>query len=110
LFENRKQRSVINKITKEELKNKYEYFLTVGDLKEFLNKNNFPDDSKVLIQRIEDVYYEKLKWGVYLKKGEHTFTDKDGNIVEKSLEQYHPAWCCVKYSDEDDVLFINLHY
>jgi len=32
------------------------------------------------------------------------------NIVKESLEQYHPAWCFVKYKDEDDVLFIDLHY
>ena len=100
----------IKEITKEELINRYQYYLTVSRLKEFLNEHNLPDNAKVVIQRVQDVYYEKHNWGVYLKEGEHTFKDEEGNIVKESLEQYHPAWCCVKYKDEDDVLFIDLHY
>lgn len=100
----------INEISKEELTNEYDHFLTVGVLKKFLNKHNLPESAKVVVQRIEDVYYEKHKWGVYLKEGEHTFKDNDGKVVKNSLEQYHPAWSCVKYNDEDDVLFIDLHY
>ena len=99
----------MKEITKEELKNKYQEFLTVGKLKEFINSHNLPDDAKVLIQRGEDVYYEKHGWGVYLEEGEHTFRDDLGNFNKSSLEQYHPAWCCVKYEDEDEMLFIGLH-
>tara|TARA_R110001632_G_scaffold1618_4_gene7109 strand:+ start:484 stop:786 length:303 start_codon:yes stop_codon:yes gene_type:complete len=98
----------LKKISKEELDN-YDDYLTVGDLKEFLYKHSLPNSSKVVIQRVEDVYYDKHQWGVYLKEDEHTFKDDNSNIVESSLAQYHPAFCCVKY-DEDDVLFINLHY
>ena len=97
-------------ITKDELTNRYRSHLTVGDLKEFLYKHNFPNDAKVVIERVEDVYYEKHHWGVYLKEGDHTFKDENGVIVKESLIQYHPAWCCVKYEEDDDVLFINLHY
>ena len=100
----------IKEITKNELVNRYEHFLTVGDLKAFLNKHNLPDNAKVVVQRVEDVYYEKHNWGVYLKESEHTLKDEQGNVVKESLEQYHPAWCCVKYRDEDDLLFIDLHY
>jgi hypothetical protein len=100
----------IKKITKEELTNRYQDYLTVGDLKNFLNKHNLPDNAKVVVQRVEDIYYEKHNWGVYLKEGEHTLKDEQGNIIKESLEQYHPAWCCVKYNNEDDVLFIDLHY
>jgi hypothetical protein len=100
----------IKEITKDELTNDYSYYLTVGDLKEFLYKHNLPNDSKVVIQRIEDVYYEKHQWGVYLKEGENTFKDENGVIVKESLEQYHPAFCCAKYDDDPNVLFINLHY
>ena len=100
----------LKEIAKEELTNGYDHFLTVGGLKKFLNKHNLPESAKVVVQRIEDVYYEKHSWGVYLKEGEHTFKDDDGNIVKSSMEQYHPAWCCVKYNDEDDILFIDLHY
>ena len=96
-------------ITKEDLKT-YNHFLTVGGLKKFLNDHPLPDDAPVLIQRIEDVYYEKHNWGVLSKQGEHTFFDKDGTINKQSMEQYHPAWSCVKYKDEDDILFIDLHY
>lgn len=101
---------VLKEITKEELTNSYNDFLTVGELKEFLNKYSLPDNAKVVVQRVKDVYYEKHNWGVYLKEGEHTFRDGNGDIVKESLEQYHPAWCCAKYNNEDDVLFINLHY
>ena len=100
----------LKEITKEELTNVYDHYLTVGGLKEFLNKHKLPVSAKVVVQRIEDVYYEKYNWGVYLKEGEHTFKDDNGNIVKSSMEQYHPAWCCVKYNDEDNVLFIDLHY
>lgn len=100
----------IKEITKEELINQYQDYLTVGDLKNFLNKHNLPDNAKVVVQRIEDIYYEKHNWGLYLKEGEHVLKDEQGNIIKESLEQYHPAWCCVKYNNEDDVLFIDMHY
>ena len=100
----------VEKITKEEIQEKYIDFLTVGRLKAFLEKYNPPDSANVLIQRVEDVYYEKHGWKVLLKEGEHTFKDEEGNIVEESLDQYHPAWSCVKYRDEDDLLFIDMHY
>lgn len=100
----------ITEITKEDLKNGYNYFLTVGDLKEFLDKHKLPDTAKVLIQRVEDFYYQKNNWGVYLKEVEHSSKDENGNIIKESLEQYHPAFCCVKYLDEDDILFIDMHY
>ena len=80
-------------ISKEELKEKYEHGLTVGGLKKALEKCNLPDDGKVMIQRIEDRYYNgndisgfrgcddtedgiyppgsrTSGWGVYLKEGE----------------------------------------
>ena len=109
-FINSKQKNNMNEISREELINEYEHFLTVGDLKKYLNENNFSDDAKVVVERIEDVYYEKRKWGVYLKIGDNTFKDKDGNIVKESMEQYHPAWCCTKHKDDDKILFIHMHY
>ena len=48
--------------------------------------------------------------GVYLKEDFESFKDDDGNVVKESMEQYHPAWSCVKYPGEDDTLFIDLHY
>jgi predicted DNA-binding protein (MmcQ/YjbR family) len=147
----------MNKLTKEQLKSYTG--LRVKDLKKFIEKNNVPDDALVLIERVEDKYYEEIDisginsvngvlpensktngWGVYLKEAEsyydsllhnkriregyyfnkEEFPDlKEGSgffnelseeELEKTKTQYHPAWSCVKYIDEDDLLFINLHY
>ncbi len=112
--------------------------LTVGELKEFLNKYQLPSDAIVIIERVEDVYYEKHNWDVYLKRGEPFYDAerwnndiKEGRFLDKHqypkikaenltpytkeemkglMTQYHPAWCCVRYNDDTDVLFIDLHY
>lgn len=89
-----------NQLSRDDIKNKYRDHLTVGKLKEFLYKNNLPDDAMVVIQRIEDAYYEKNGWSVYSK------FDK----IDNALSEYTPAWSCVGYKDEHDILFINLHY
>lgn len=113
----------MREITKEELQNSFEHHLTVGALKQFLEKHNPPDTAKVVVQRVEDFYFDKNNWGTYLKKGFNYYSlerlkesniPKLGKITEKdlkdSMEQYIPAWCCVHYKDEEDVLFIDLHY
>lgn len=93
------------KMSKNELKSYRDKALNVGRLKKFIEDHELTDDAIIMIQRIEDRYYEKFGWTSYLKKGEHT-TDDD------SMEQYHPAWCCVDYADEkdNDILFIDLHW
>jgi hypothetical protein len=81
-----------NIISKEELKDRYLHNLTVGRLKEVLAETNLPDDGKVMIQRIEDRYFNgndisghggckesedgkfppgsrSNGWGIYLKEG-----------------------------------------
>ena len=126
----------MKKLTKEELKGYTG--LTVGDLKNFLNKYNLDDDSLVVIQRVEDFYYEKNNWGVYLKEGDTVHNSRQWNKdiksgkyldkekypkikpdelrvipeeeMEELMEQYHPAWSCVRYKDDTDILFIDLHY
>lgn len=125
----------LRELTKEDLKKGHH--LTVGRLTEFLNKYKLPDNAPVVIQRVEDIYYEKNNWGVYLKEGEATHSCKRWNedikcefldtkkypkLVGKELkpfteqqikdsrEQYTPAWCCVRYNDDTDILFIDLHY
>ena len=108
-------------LTKEEI---FEYHgLTVGELKKFLTKNNLPDDAPVIVQRVEDVYFNENHWGVYLKEGESTWnlrlyeaSHKDEvsplteDEIKQSMEQYHPAFACAKYPDDNDILFIDLHY
>lgn len=130
----------IKEYTKEELMELNEKFhcLTVGDLKEFLAEHDLPDNAPVVIQRVHDVYYEKHGWKLYLKEGDHTlYTLKHNKNVERgeyldkkkypnakgktikpfteeqikeSMEQYRPAWSCVRYGDDKDILFIDLHY
>jgi hypothetical protein len=118
---------------------RYRDFMSVGDLKKFLAENpDIPDNAKVLVQRVEDVYYEKHSWGVVLKKGHHYYMEEEHNkkmqreverrasgkephysiedpskaiieLDESAMEQYHPAWCCLKYEDDNN-LYIDLHY
>lgn len=128
-------------LNKEEIENRFQDHLTIGDLKKWLEKNSdLPDDSKVLIQRVEDRYFENNNWGVYLKDGETVWNqlafnkdmdeeierrekgeeseypqikDPNKNIIEitnELKEQYFPAWCCVRYSDEEKIMFIDAFY
>ena len=53
-----KDKNNIKKLTKEDIK-KYKNHLTVGGLKEFVKKNGIPDDAKIMIQRVEDFYFER---------------------------------------------------
>jgi hypothetical protein len=57
-------------LTEKEVKEKFKHYLTVGDLKKSIEDYNIPDESKVVVQRIEDVYYNKHGWGSMLKEGE----------------------------------------
>jgi hypothetical protein len=93
----------MNTIKKEDLKRYQDSgYCTVGDLKKFIEKHGIPDDSVILIQRIEDRYYEGVDisglsgcetsedgiyppgsksegWGVYLKEGEQYYWQKETN-------------------------------
>lgn len=94
LYHAKKEREFPKSImTREELSDRYHHGLTVGRLKEILYKTTLPADAKVLIQRIEDRYYngndisgfrgcsytedgiyppgsKSEGWGVFLKEGE----------------------------------------
>jgi hypothetical protein len=99
-------------ITREDIDDyKKHGFLTVGDLKKFIDENKLPDNAVVMIQRVEDVYYEKHGWGQYLKAGngarKYFYSDE---YIEETMEKYHPAFSCVQYKDDKDILFIDLHY
>jgi hypothetical protein len=113
-------------------------YLTVGRIKEFIEKHELSDDSIIVVQRVEDIYYEKHHWSVYLKEGEHAHSAKEWNKdiengkyldkakypkmkeenlkpfteeqIRQSMEQYSPIWSCVRYKDDKDVLFLDLHY
>ncbi len=131
------ENSLPKELTKEEVSG-YNEFLTVGKLKEFLYANNLPANARVMVQRVEDVYYQRHNWKVYLKKGlnatqceEHNAKIASGEYLNKeeypnidesllvpateeeikqSMEQYTPAFCCARYRDDEDMLFIDMHY
>lgn len=100
--------------------------MTVGYLKKFLEEFNIPDDAVIFTERVEDNYYKPGKgWqeNSVFKEGE-VYNDmkeyKDAcylmqevNITDEELEsfktQYTAIWSPVKY-DDDDNLYLNLHY
>jgi hypothetical protein len=47
-------------LTQENLK-KYKHHLTIKDLKKMIE--DMPDDGLVLVQRIQDIYFENHHWG-----------------------------------------------
>lgn len=62
---------------------------------------------------------EDIDSGKYLDKEQYPHIKENDTFLKKYTEeeitaervQYHPAWGCVKYRDEDnDILFIDLHY
>lgn len=115
---------------------KYKDYCTVGDLLKFIQDNNIPLDSKILIQRIEDSYFEK-GWHTMRKGGEHyhnalqwnkdiddgKYLDKkqyqkmkEENLkkitpedLERFKEEYYITWCPVKYNDDNN-LYLDAHY
>ena len=132
------EKSMPREITKEELNGFVDHhYLTVGRLEKFIKEHELAPDSIVVVQRVEDIYYENHKWGVYLKEGEDTYHCKSWNEdirgeyldakryprlvgkelkpftdeeIRKSMVQYHPIFSCVRYNDDKDVLFLDLHY
>ena len=55
-------------LTREDLAS-YSNNLTVGDLKKFIEEQGIPDDAKVMIQRVEDKYFENNETSVKTYKG-----------------------------------------
>lgn len=69
----------MRKLTKEDIFKSSSPCLTVGRLLEFIKENEIPMDAPVMIQRVEDKYYENNGWGVYLKKGENYYYAEQWN-------------------------------
>lgn len=72
-------------LTEKEVEEGYIGFLTVGRLKKNIEDFEIPDEAKVFVQRIEDVYYKKNGWGVVLKEGYHFHSSIELN--EKMKEE-----------------------
>lgn len=106
-------------LTKEELLN-FNCTLTVGQLKQFIEKHNISDDAPILVQRIEDKYFDKLNWPTYRK---HTYEstsmiDSWNNYSKVKLSEeesesyksdYIPTNQPVYYKEDKEILFIDLH-
>lgn len=55
------------------------HFFTYGRLKEELAKHDIPDDTPILVERVEDVYFEKNGWDVMLIEGDFSRQMRDWN-------------------------------
>jgi hypothetical protein len=86
-------------MTPKEYKEKHNYYLTVGQLKESLK--DYPDDALVVSQRIEDVYYEKHGW---------TTLKKQHPIYSEYNNEYSAVWSPVGYMDDKECFYLDLHY
>jgi hypothetical protein len=85
-------------MTSQEAKTIYTHYLTVGQLRDKLDK--YPDDALVVAQRVEDIYYETRNWKTI---------DKPDLIYPDYTQQYSPVWSTCDYND-DNCLFLDLHY
>ena len=74
--------------------------LTIKDIKDWIEKYNPPDDAIVLVERVEDIYFEKHNWKT---------VKKVHSIIEDENSEYIEAFCTVKFK-EDKNLYINCHY
>jgi len=87
----------LKQLSKASLKKGF-FRLTLGELKKHAEQNGISDDAVIMVERVEDHYYETGGWGVYTKKA--------GGIKT----EYTPATVSVCYPNEKDLLFIHLHY
>ena len=74
--------------------------LTIGDLKKFIEKHDLPDDAIVLVERVEDIYFDKYSWET---------VKKPHDIYPNENVEYIQAFCTVKFKDDKN-LYINCHY
>ena len=125
-------------LTKNEILS-YNDYLTVGKCKEMLANCSLSDDAIVVVQRVEDKYYENHSWGVYLEDEQDSYSMKKFNddlrsgkfadnyeayphLTNKELRefteveiqhaqwQYHPVFSAWAKPGETDVLFLDMHY
>jgi len=128
----------MKKYTKEELYSRDR--LRMSDLRKFIdNHKDIPDNVPVLLHRVEDYYFEKVNWAVWLHKGFHWFSTKRMNekmeqekvhraagkktdypkiedpddhitpMTDELKEQYMDAHC-IFTNKEEDLIFITPHY
>lgn len=86
-------------VTRDDVANKYDDFLNVGKLRKSME--DLPDDTKVVIERVEDFYFEKNGWKVL---------EESDSFIPDGMRQYFPAWTSWHYNDDKRILFIDAHY
>ena len=74
-------------------------WLTVGELKRWIEDYKLPDDAKIWYQRIEDVYFKKRGWK----------TRNMCNTLDDYVDQFVPVFSGVKYPKDKD-LYLTAHY
>jgi len=120
-----------SKLTKQDLNNltSKSQYLTVGKLRDYLTKSELPDDAPVIMQRIEDMYFDTGNWEVYYLDGEQYqgAVNVNNNIdngeyerkdlkkisdadLEQLKDQYIPVFDIGSIHSENDILFIDAHY
>lgn len=75
----------MTKIDKEDLESYRTSYLTVGKLRRILSDPEIEDDALVMIERVNDVYYEEHNWGVYLKDSYlwDLITEKNNKLLDE---------------------------
>ena len=98
-----------------------EHFSKVGDLLDFIEKYKIPRDSNILVQRIEDCYYEGCdisgftgqledsSWGKLPEGSKTTPWETIKKETDFGDSEYTPVWCPVKYKNDNN-LYLDLHY
>lgn len=89
--------------------------LTVGSLKKSIEESGLPDDAFVLTERVEDVYYERHGWSVYLKEGHHfhsvlSMNEKMRKEIERREKGFEPEYPGIEDPNEhicEDENFLN---
>jgi len=79
----------------------YKDYLNIGTLKELLY--SLPakySDCKVMVERVEDIYYEKNGW--------QTLKIKSVEYPE-CIEEYSPVWCA-SLDKDNNILRLFMHY
>lgn len=86
-------------------------YFTVGDLVNFIKDNNINQNGKILVQRIEDVYYEEHNWSTLKVKGEIYYQalqwNKDIDSGKYSNKEQYPHFDMEKHGSKYSEEFLN---
>lgn len=121
----------MRELTKEEIERFRKHSFTFGALKKFMMDNNIPDDTLVMVERVEDVYYEggcdisgirgcpdtpdgifpegsrASEWGVYLVKDITYLSASHYNECIDNPEKYPEMVGKTKIPDEELKTYMN---